>query len=58
MRVPTKVNIADILSRPNARTAAVMSSFGVVEVPPRLNEQYMQAETWEVLIERWYAHGM
>jgi len=58
MRVPTKLNIGDIPSRPNQHTAEIMARFGAVEVEPKLHERYMQADTWEVLVERWHAHGL
>ena len=57
-RVTTSNNIADLPSRPSARHDAFMAKIGARRLEPVLPERYVQAETWQVLVERWHAHGM
>lgn len=51
-RVSTKLNIADLPSRPTADSLRFMNETGAVEVEPQLAEDYCSLETWEVLHER------
>ena len=50
VRVATDDNIADLPSRGEVE---VLSRAGGVQVDPVLWECYWQADTWEVLQERW-----
>ena len=58
LRVPTCQNIADLPSRPSEANEAFMLKVGARKAVPVLPECYMRADTWQVLVERWHAHGL